>query len=202
MEIKDLNNFKKLVQTGKIKDKYYFYKRTEEEKQKQTNEMVWLINYFKNNLNLDLYPISGTLLGMIRDSDFIAHDNDVDLADLSNKHTKKEVLNEFYQICEYLKKENLLTRLCMKGQLHCFGKSKTFKYDIWTSFIIINKFYLVPLINGDLNQEILIPFKKYKFRNSEFNIPNQSTKILDFIYKDWKQMDYKLGERNKWKNIL
>ena len=70
------------------------------------------------------------------------------------------------------------------------------------SFIIDGRFYLVPLIDGNLNQETLIPFKKYKFKNNEFNIPNQSTKILDFIYKDWKQMDYNLGGRNKWKNIL
>lgn len=202
MDIKDLNHFKQLVKENKIKDKWYFYKRTEEQKKNQANEMSWLILYFKNNLKLGLYPISGTLLGMIRDNDFIAHDNDVDLAYLSNKHTKQEVLDEFYQICEYLKKENLLARLCMKGQLHCFGKSKIFKYDIWTSFIINKKFYLVPLINGDLNEEVLIPFKKEKFRNNEFDIPNQSTKILDFIYKNWKQMDYKLGGKNKWKNIL
>lgn len=202
MKIENLDHFKKLVQENKIIDKYYFYKRTEEQKQKQTEEMVWLVDYFKQNLKLKLYPVSGTLLGMVRDNDFIAHDNDVDMAYLSNQNNKKDVLKEFYEICQYLQNKTLLARLCRKGQLHCWGKSKIFKYDIWTSFIINDKFYLVPLIDGELNKEILIPFKSHIFRNCSFDIPNKPQEILNFIYSNWKKLDFSLGERYKWKRIL
>ncbi|MFA5154233.1 MAG: hypothetical protein WC554_16910 [Clostridia bacterium] len=202
MEIKNLEHFKKLVQKGKIKDKWYFYKRTEEQKQNQTHEMEKLIEYFKEHLNLLLYPISGTLLGMSREKDFILHDNDVDLAYLSNQHEKSNVLEEFYQICDKLKKENLLSKICRKGQLHCYGQSKTFKYDIWTSFIMNNQYYLVPLIDGDLMPDTLLPLKKIIFRKVEFFVPNQTEKILDYIYKDWKVLNYNLGSNLKWINIL
>ena len=202
MQIQNLEHFKKLVQEGKIKDKWYFYKRTEETKQKQVIGMLNIIEYFKENLNLTLYPISGTLLGMIREKDFILHDNDVDLAYLSNKHTKNEVLDEFYQICDFLKKENLLTRLCKKGQLHCYDEKKFFKYDIWTSFIINNKYYLIPLINGELKKDFILPLKTQNFRGFDFMIPQKSEKLLNYIYIDWKNINYNLGSNLKWKNIL
>jgi len=202
MEINNLEDFKRLVQENKIKDKWYFYKRTEETKQKQAIEMLSLINYFKQKLNLLLYPVSGTLLGILREHDFISHDNDVDLAYLSNKNTKDEVLKEFYQICNFLESEKLLTKICKKGQLHCFGESKTFKYDIWTSFIINNKFYLIPIINGELNKSVLLPLKNYIFRDCCLNIPFNSKKLLTYIYQDWETINFNLGSNLKWKNIL
>jgi hypothetical protein len=202
MEIKDLNHFKKLVKEGKIKDKWYFYKRTEKEIQFQINEIPQLIDYFNKNFGVILYPVSGTLLGIIRDGNFIAHDNDIDLAYLSLKNSKKLILEEFHDICDKLKTDGLLTKIKINGQLHCFWKKREFKYDIWTSFIINEKYYLCPILNGEIDKSIITPFKYNSFKNINILIPNNSEKLLDSIYENWKQIDYKIGGKNKWKNIL
>jgi hypothetical protein len=182
----NLEEFKQLVAEGKIKDKWYFYKRTEQQKQRQALEMSKLSKYFKDTFNVILYPMYGTLLGIIRDSDFIPHDNDVDLAYLSLKTNKEEVLKEFEYICNVLKKNNFLTKILRKGQLHCYGESKTFKYDIWTSFLLDDKYCIIPLIDKDIESSVILPFITYKFRNIELLIPGNSPKLLDYIYKNWK----------------
>jgi len=183
----NLEEFKKMVTEGKIKDKWYFYKRTETQKQMQAEEMPKLVNYFKQNFNISLYPMYGTLLGIIRDKDFILYDNDIDFGYLSLQTDKKLVFKEFEQICKVLKKDNLLTKICSRGQLHCFGESKIFKYDIWTSWINEqNKFFIVPLGIG-IDKSIILPFKKYNFRNINLLIPNNPEELLNLIYNEWKK---------------
>jgi hypothetical protein len=198
----NLEDFKKAVIEGKIKDKWYFYKRTEEQIMFQINEIPQLVNYFKEKFGVILYPISGTLLGIIRDNNFIAHDNDIDLAYLSLKTNKAMILDEFKNICAKLKEDKLLAKICTIGQLHCFWKKIEFKYDIWTSFILNEQYYLCPIINGEITKSVILPFKNEIFKGINLSIPNQPKKLLNFIYKDWEKIDYNLGGKNKWKKIL
>jgi len=204
--VNNLEEFKKLVQEGKIKDKWYFYKRTEKEKQAQTEELPYLIDFFIKNFNTILYPIYGTLLGIIRNNDYILHDNDVDLAYLSNFSDKKDIINEYNHICEVLNTNQLLTKKCSLGQCHSYSKNKTYKFDIWTSFIINKKLSIVPLIDGEIEENSILPFKKYIFRNISILIPNKPKKILSIIYNSWETPIYSYGNnrgiKNKWKKIL
>jgi len=182
----NLEEFKKLVAEGKINDKWYFYKRTEEQKQFQAEEIPQLVNYFKEQFNVILYPIYGTLLGIIRENDFILHDNDVDLAYLSLQSDKEKVHQEYKLICDTLKRDNLLARIMRIGQIHCFGESKRFKYDIWTSFLLDDKYFLFPIIDKGIDKSLILPFKSKNFRKTTLFIPNQTEKLLDYIYNDWK----------------
>jgi phosphorylcholine metabolism protein LicD len=198
----NLEEFKKLVAEGKIKDKWYFYKRTEQQKQTQAEEIPLLVRYFKNRFNVILYPMYGTLLGIIREKDFILYDNDVDLAYLSLKTDKESVLKEFEFICEVLQKEELLTKIVSKGQLHCYGDSKTFKYDVWTSWIENdNLYYIVPIKTG-INKSIVLPFKTCEFRKTQLPIPNNPDKILNFIYNNWKEPISDNWRKQKCKRVL
>lgn len=207
MEIHNLEEFKKAVTEGKIKDKPYFYKRTEEEKQAQTEELPYLINFFMEHFDVVLYPIYGTLLGIIRENNYILHDNDIDLAYLSNFSDKEKIIEEYNHICEELDTNKLLAKKCKcVGQLHSYSQSKTFKFDVWTSFIINNKISIVPLVDKIINIQSILPFKNYNFRNVNILIPNQPIDILEITYTNWKNPVYSIGNergiRNKWKKIL
>jgi len=152
----NIEEFKKNVTDKKIKDLCYFYKRNETDRNSLVNNMVSLAIFMKDKFNLDIYLVYGTLLGVIRENDFIAHDNDIDLAYLSNKNNAKDVLDEFYKISSTLKEYKMLSRLCDKGQMHVYSPNRTHKYDMWTSWIAKDKFYLSPLFDGDVDSSIII----------------------------------------------
>jgi len=199
----NIEEFKKSFANKKIKDLCYFYKRNEADRNSLVNNIVSLSIFMKDKFNLDIYLVYGTLLGVIRENDFIAHDNDVDLAYLSNKNNAKDALDEFYKISSTLNKYKMLSRLCNKGQMHVYSPNRKHKYDVWTSWITEDKFYLSPLFNGDTDSSIITPLKTTKFRSCDLLIPNKPEIFLDNTYLNWKTpiLDGK-GLKKTWKKIL
>ena len=184
---------------SKLNYKKYFYQYSQQEKIVLSREMKDIEIFFKEELELDIYPIYGTLLGMVRDNDFIGWDTDVDMAYLSKCHTKKAVLNEFNMICEFLKKRNLLLRrIKTASHLHVYCPSRHLKIDLWISWIDENnKYHLVWTIAGEMNSSVILPFKTIKFKNQEFHLLNNHTYYLDEAYHNWRlPMD---GSENIWK---
>lgn len=200
---KYLEEFKHLVAIGKLPDKPWFYKRTEEEKIFNTVETKSLMNHLKSQYKLESYLIYGTLLGAIREKDFILHDYDVDIAYLSKYNNKADVLKEFndliYQFGE------LLSKVCSPGHIHMYSPGKKFKIDVWTSWIENNTIYLIPLLNGNINESVLCPIKKTMFRGVEFDVPNKPEEMCDILYSNWKTPLYdkwrkEFHKRNIWDN--
>jgi hypothetical protein len=204
--IDNLDDFKKAVEQGLIKDKWYFYKRTEETKQAQTEEIPYLITFFRVNFGVTLYPIYGTLLGIVRENDYILHDNDIDFAYLSKYSDAKSIISEYQYICAVLEKNKLFVKSLSNGHLHCFGQGGVFKFDIWTSFIRNHKLSIVPLISGTIEKNALLPFKKQSFRNITIWMPHISDIILDNIYDNWEKSIYGEGVyrgiKQIWKKLL
>jgi phosphorylcholine metabolism protein LicD len=164
----NLEEFKKGVAEGKIKDKWYFYKRTEDNKNALVRDMATLTSFIKDKFNLDIYLVYGTLLGAIRENNFIEHDNDVDFAYLSKQTNPTDILHEFYGLCAILKNHDILSKICSNGHLHVHSPNKRNKFDLWTSYIINDKYYLVPLFAGELKSSIILPLKQLNFKNQNF----------------------------------
>lgn len=164
--------------------KILFSQRTEKSKLKIAYEMEQLQLFFKNKLDLNLYLIYGTLLGAIREKDFIPHDCDVDFAYISKKTTKYKVLQEFIFISNILKNNKILKKIKQNGQVHCKGLTDNFIFDIWTSYISENNFYLMPS-DKIYDCKLIMPLKTICFKNKSFNIPNNSEKLLNELYTDW-----------------
>lgn len=53
-------------------------------------------------IGCDSFAIYGTMLGAVRESDFIGHDNDFDMVYVSRHSEPEAVKAEFVQLCEYL----------------------------------------------------------------------------------------------------
>jgi len=191
----EVENLKKLISEGKVKDKWYFYKRTLEQVYNLLEDMKSTELYFKNKLHLDIYLIYGTLLGALREKDFILHDNDVDLAYISKCFTKEAVKKEFEDLCQTLDKEKLLAKVCGFGHLHIWSPNLRSKLDFWTSAIIENQYYLVPTLNNEVQDKDCIPLTTIEFKGISFNIPKNSVKILNILYKNWQT-----PQILKWRN--
>jgi len=199
----ELEEFKKQVKEGTLKDRNYFYKRTEYEKNILIQDMKDLSIFIKKTFNLDVYLIYGTLLGAIREKDFLPHDYDVDFAYMSKQTNITNILHEFYGIAAILKNHDLLVKTCQTGQLHVNLLDKKNIIDLWTSFSINDKFYLIPLFDGNIKSSIILPLKSLTFRSADFLIPNKPDMILDATYFNWKTplLD-KQGVKTAWKHII
>jgi phosphorylcholine metabolism protein LicD len=161
-------------------------------------DMKETVDYFKRELDLDVYPVYGTLLGMIRDNDFIGWDTDIDLAYLSKYHTNKEVLNEFNMICKFLEdKKLLLYRIKTTSHLHVWSPNKGLKIDLWISWIDENNnYHLVWTVYGDINASMILPFKTIEFKNQTFCQMNNPERFLNEHYPNWEvPID---GTANEW----
>jgi len=184
---------------SKLNYKKYFYQYSATEKYGLAKEMKDIEIFLKQELKLDIYPIYGTLLGMIRDDDFIGWDTDIDMAYISKYHTNEEVLDEFNKICKFLEeKQLLLYRIKTASHLHVWSPNKGLRIDLWISWIDNNgKYHLVWTIAGEMDSSIILPFKTIEFKNQTFNLINQPEKYLDEAYHNWKTpMD---GIEDVWK---
>jgi phosphorylcholine metabolism protein LicD len=170
-----------------------FAERTEKHKLKMLYEVKQLEIFFKNTFNLDLYLIYGTLLGAVRDKDFIPFDTDIDLAYFSKCNNSFLMRKEFLHICDVLKDKNLFKRARGYKHIDCGAISDKFYFDIWSSYIENNVFYLAPF-KQVFKSDTFIPLKEINFKGTLFKIPNNPEIFLEAFYKSWKtpiQTDYR-----------
>ena len=186
-----LEDFKKQAQeeVSKLNYKKYFYQFNDLEKDKLTKEMKDIEIFFKNELEIDVYPIYGTLLGIIRDNDYIGWDTDIDMAYLSKCHTKKAVMNEFNMITKFLEEKALLLyKIKTMSHLHVWSPNKGLRIDLWISWIDEDgKYHLVWTIAGDIDASAILPFKTIEFKGQSFYLINYPDKVLSELYGDYNK---------------
>jgi len=168
--------------------------RAETDKTEYINQADIFCKWFTDLFNVPIYLIYGTLLGCVREHNFIDNDDDVDLAYLS-KHTKfedvfKEML-EINRVCDNLRliktfgQGSGLPRYC--GHSHIFSKNKKCIFDVWTSWIDEKGKYNFYTMGKNINQDVLLPLKLNTLRDKTFLVPNKSKKLLSYLYTDeWK----------------
>jgi len=104
-----------------------------------------------------------------------------------DNNTAIEKIREFYKILSskqmWMKKKNL-------SQIKILSPNKKILFDCWSTWSYKNKLYggaIKPFRypNG-ADYSIFFPLRKIKFRGVELSIPNESEKLLNIHYVDWK----------------
>ncbi len=148
--------------------------------------------------NNETFLHCGTLLGAVRENGLISHDDDIDIAYLSNKHTKEEIKQEMMEIYDYLNSKGILKKHFDLDYIEVFKFNNTrygigqahieidgFVFDLWTTWLDEDGDY--NLFDVKKITKSILPFKIGTIYDLEFKIPNNAEEILEKLYgSDWK----------------
>ncbi len=173
-------------------ENYDFLNADEATKDKWADGILFAERLFRETFGLTLRVAYGTLLGTIREGDFIKNDTDIDMTYLSAYRKKKDVIAEMNRIYDELILMGLVihdfrTRKGNPhgGQIHLWFKQYDMILDVTTSWIDeAGNFWVFPYGKILPGNEV-VPFKKVPFRKVMITVPKNSEAILTRLYNDW-----------------
>ena len=169
------------------------------------NDQIWkesifnLFNCLKKDLkaefNLDLFPTYGTMLGAVREGDFISHDNDFDTSYISRETTPEKVKNEFLEICNFLINKGY--KLHVKDtHTWVYVENKIsfyFKLDIFVTYFNEKGYYEVTYgYHGPALKKTseFFEFSEINLSDYQIEVPVNYRDILKQLYgKNWEVPD-------------
>jgi len=136
---------------------------------------------------------SGTLLGAVRESNLLGHDDDADLAVILKGDTDAEVMNELCLLRDRLNDTKGLAKECW---LHTGGPLVKIRLvsgigiDLFPCYFRNDRAYIWPHTYGDLGVNDILPLKPAKIGNQDFPAPQEPEKMLVLNYgAGWREPD-------------
>jgi len=150
---------------------------------------------FKERFGYDLFFIGGTLLGYVREGDFLNNDKDMDVAYFSKHSNVDSVKNEWVNIIKVLVElgENIefVTDKLSIRPAYFWWKLKD--CDLRIDVMVYwkdekdNYLYRPTFVGYPSHSDLILPLKKEKFYGYDIFIPNKPELKLEKVYgKDWK----------------
>lgn len=178
-EIKEASFCSKKNFKEKFENKYYIIHQNYngDVRDKFFQETIKLIN---QNFKKFYFVSGGTLLGLIREKNFIKWDDNIDLSFYLEKNT----IDDLTQLQKIFLKNNYVARVTHKKN---YSKIQIYKYGYrldLTSVFRVNKYYHSNLYK--FPSECLDKFITVFFKNIEVKIPKDCNKYLTFLYGNWK----------------
>lgn len=168
-----------------------FHELTPRELEGYSEAIEYSVNFYKELFNIDLFICYGTLLGSVREKNFIMHDYDVDLSYISKNNNDESIAKESALILTKIINREIPNVTFYSGNLaqykfHVKNEKGTFVIEIFLSFIKENKFYHYYTLSGQLDLKYILPLKKYSLNKFKFNGPNGYDEYLQSQYgKKW-----------------
>ena len=134
---------------------------------------------FKKVVGKDLFLCYGTLLGYVRDGDFIEHDDDVDLCFLADADGWNGAFSEFMEAVRRLRQSG--ERVDVHSAVHFHWHIEGLALDLfmgWTDGDRLNMYE----VSGCLPRHRLLPLRRGRFLGRDVFLPNDPEALLRLIY--------------------
>lgn len=138
------------------------------------------------------FVVGGTLLGGIREGDLLAHDDDADLAYLSQHTNPAEVAIEGFQVGHKLSSlgHHVVRHSATHMQLYFFAPDGAVDHyvDVFAAFFTEDGNINQPFhVRGEFSKEQMLPFSTVQIRGVDFPAPREPEDWLVINYDDnWR----------------
>jgi len=143
-------------------------------------------------LGLDVFPFYGTMLGAVREQNFISHDNDFDTVYISTQTEPERVRKEFKEVCEFLISRGY-SLSAKKSHTWVMRPGRKAKLDLFYSWFNSDGFFEVSYAyhGHQLRQSPdFFKFRTEKLGDFEIPVPTNAEQILEQLYGEgWRYPD-------------
>lgn len=140
---------------------------------------------------------SGTLLGAVREGQFVGHDDDFDVAVVLRADGPDQAIGEFYRLFEALqaldryeirpleRTNSPIMKILMRNDM-----DHDPHYDLFPAWLIDGKFHIWPYCSGSLLESDVLPLETRTIAGTALPVPRDSEKALALNYgQDWRIPD-------------
>ena len=177
-------------------------KFTQEERYEALGETFEFLKEAKLFETVDVVLDWGTLLGIVRENDFIKHDYDVDMwvsvddigkvKDLlsTNQKAQERFVVEVTCPNKWLGAHDQVTVIDTKTGVHADIDTRVKKSGFlcrgYYPRILHNIQVSIPYSHRKVHVDMVYPLKEQEFRGAKVHLPNNAEEMLELYYDDWK----------------
>ncbi|MCA0901406.1 discoidin domain-containing protein [Microbulbifer agarilyticus] len=161
----------------------------DEEKAKICAELKRILDWLNDEFGVSAFITSGTLLGMVREGDFIPHDDDLDICYIGNSSSAKEILEERIALAKFLRGKGCGVQESNVAHYWCVSPGGV-KLDIFTGFIEGGRCSINPLPRRAIDERAIFPVKTESFHGHDLTLPSKPESLLQVNYgPNWRKPD-------------
>ena len=146
-------------------------------------------SYFESTFAYQPFIICGTLLGFHRDGDFIAHDDDMDVAYFSRHSAPQDIAAELTEIVTQMLSDGYDIKL---SRNRGFFKPNIdgFSFDVFPMWHDRDCLWMMNTTRQQTKKDTIWPIQNAKFRGVDVYVPNKVEQYIENEYgPDWRVPD-------------